>query len=58
MVHTGVGGGAQFTRVSPGSSQRAATGSSGHAHTNLRTAGDSSVTPAEDVQEAVANTGI
>lgn len=58
MVHTGVGGGAQFAGVSPGSSQGAATGSSSHAHSDLRTAGDSSVTTGKDVQEAVANTGI
>lgn len=32
---TGVAGGAQFTGVSPGSSQRTATGSARHAHADL-----------------------
>lgn len=57
-LHTGVGGGTQFTRVSPGASKRAATGSSGHTHSNLCTAGDSSISTGENIQKAVANTGI
>lgn len=52
---TGVAGGAQFTRVPPGSSQRTATGSSGHAHADLQAAGDSSIATSVGVQEAVTN---
>lgn len=55
---TGVGRRAQFTRIPPGSSQGAATGGSGHAHANLRTAGDSSITTVKDIQEAVAHAGV
>lgn len=57
-MHTGVGGGAQFTRVAPGSSQGTATGRSGHAHTDLGAAGNSTVATCEYVQEAVADADI
>lgn len=57
-MRTGVGRGAQFTGVSPGSSQRAAAGGSGHAHADLSAAGDSSVSAGEHVQEAVPNAGV
>lgn len=57
-LRTGVGRGAQFTGVSPGSAQRAAAGGPGHAHTDLGTAGDSSVSAGQHVQEAVPNAGV
>lgn len=58
LIFRGVGGRAQFTGVSPGSSQGAATGGSSHTHAYLRTTGDPPITTCKDVQEAVANTGI
>lgn len=58
LIFRGVVGRAQFTGVSPGSSLGAATRSSGHTHSDLHTAGDSSVTTCTDIQEAVADTGI
>jgi len=54
-VRTRVGGGAEFTGVSPGSAQGAAAGGSGHAHSDLGAAGDAAVAAAQRVQEAVAH---
>lgn len=52
-MRTGVGKGAEFTGVSPGSSQRAAAGGPGYAHADLSAAGYSSISAGEHVQEAV-----
>lgn len=58
MQRTGVGSWAEFTGVSPGSSQGATTGGASHSHADLGRAGDSSITASEDVQEAVADTSV
>lgn len=58
LILSRVGGWAEFTRVSPGPSQRAAAGGSGHPHSNLCTAGDTTISSSQDVKEAVPNTSI
>lgn len=58
LILSGVGGRAEFTWVSPGSSQRAAAGGSGHPHSYLCTAGDTTISTSQDIKEAVPNTNV
>lgn len=58
LVFSGVDGGTEFTGVSPGPSQGAATRCSGHAHTDLGAAGDAAVATRQRIQETVADTDI
>lgn len=58
FIFSGVGGRTEFTRVSPGSSQGAAAGGSGHPHSNLCTARDPTISSSQDIKEAVPNASV
>ena len=55
---TGVGGRAEFTGVSPGTSQGAAAGRAADADPHLHTAGELALAPGAVLKEAVPHAGV